>query len=308
MTTYYLLLISRCQLYNCENNLLKNPSSNSEIINNLDSFDVQLIYTILLLNDNIIEKYPSIYIEDGKELTLQEHFKEVRQKLEKWIDKSNNKRKYNSIKIGSNIEKSKVIWAKKQRNLWIITAILLLLIIIGLYIYILRRRKIILQINNLTEQINADMHSIHLLRDIENVALTEKVDQLTKSLEKKTKELTKNKHELKSVQNLIRESQSTSRSLAIFSCILRNVNLSQITNEELDEFFISFSKIDKPYYKLINAKPLTPPNKFMMILFHLGKTEQEVCKILGITIGAMRTRKSRIKSLTNAASFEELLK
>lgn len=192
--------------------------------------------------------------------------------------------------------------------MWIIVAILLLLIIIGLYIYLLRRRKIMLQINNLTEQINADMHSIHLFRDIENVALIEKVDQLTKSLEKKTKELTKNKHELKSVQNLIRESQSTSRSLAIFSCILRNVNLSQITNEELDEFFQSFSKIDEPYYKLINVMPLTPPNKFMMILFHLGKTEQEVCKILGISIGAMRTRKSRIKSLTNAASLEELMK
>ena len=40
---------------------------------------------------------------------------------------------------------------------------------------------------------------------------------------------------------------------------------------------------------------LSPKNKFFEILYHIGKTDEEVCQIMEINASTMRANKTRIK-------------
>lgn len=62
--------------------------------------------------------------------------------------------------------------------------------------------------------------------------------------------------------------------------------------------FIEYYKlVDLPFVLSIEReyKSLTPGNKLLLILQNMGKTETELQRILGTTIGTIRVQQSRIR-------------
>lgn len=245
------------------------------------------------------------YNKNSEEVKI--NFKNQFNELYKWIDKSQNTRAFNRIKQGSDIKRVEILQIRTQKKLWISIAMTLMVIILGLFVYLNFKHKKEQEIDQLTEQIDNDIASIHRLHDIENTILTEKIKTLSLSIEKKTKELEKSKNKLKAVKSVINNSQSANRSLILLSSILQNRNISQLSNDERDEFLRNFRLINSAYSKYIDALEISPNNKLMLILYYLGKTDVEVCQILQISNGALRTRKSRMIDSTDKSSFKQLI-
>ena len=89
--------------------------------------------------------------------------------------------------------------------------------------------------------------------------------------------------------------------------ILQNRNISQIGRGAISQFLDSFRLIDERYSRRLSEYDLNPSAQLLCILYHIGKTDEEVMQIMQYTLANIRVRKSRIKSDTGVETFEALI-
>ena len=180
----------------------------------------------------------------------------------------------------------------------VIAVLLVLLMLAVLYIRRIRRANRI--IADLTE-------SVHQLKDVDNPALSDRCDKLSHEIDNQLRRLKHREADIASYKQQVEQLEDVSQGLLIYSRIIKNENISQIGRNGISQFLASFRIIDKSYAAYLTDLDLNPSASLFCILYHLGKTDEEVMQIMQYTLANVRTRKSRIKADTGAASFDELI-
>ena len=180
----------------------------------------------------------------------------------------------------------------------VIAVLLVLLTLAILYIRRIRRANRI--IADLTE-------SVHQLKDVDNPALSDRCDKLSHEIDNQLRRLKHREADIASYKQQVEQLEDVSQGLLIYSRIIKNENISQIGRNGISQFLASFKLIDKSYAAYLTDLDLNPSASLFCILYHLGKTDEEVMQIMQYTLANVRTRKSRIKADTGATSFDDLI-
>ena len=85
-------------------------------------------------------------------------------------------------------------------------------------------------------------------------------------------------------------------------------NISQIGKQGIRQLLASFKVIDEKYSERLENYDLNPSQSLFCILYHIGKSDEEVMQILQYSLSNIRVRKSRIKSDTGAESFDDIIR
>lgn len=65
--------------------------------------------------------------------------------------------------------------------------------------------------------------------------------------------------------------------------------------------------IDEKYAQRLEEYDLNPSQSLFCLLYHIGKTDEEVMQILKYSMSNVRVRKSRIKADAGEESFENII-
>ena len=158
--------------------------------------------------------------------------------------------------------------------------------------------------NRMISSLNA---SVHQLKDIENPALSERCDTLSHEIDNQLRRLKRRETDIANYKEEIAHLENISQGLMIYSQILQNRNISQIGRQGINQFLDSFQLIDERYSQYLSELDFNPSSRLLCILYHIGKTDDEVMKILQYTLANIRVRKSRIKADSGVESFDDLI-
>ena len=158
--------------------------------------------------------------------------------------------------------------------------------------------------NRMIASLNA---SVHQLKDVENPALSERCDTLTHEIDNQLRRLKRRETDIANYKEEIVHLENISHGLMIYSQILQNLNISQIGRQGINQFLDSFHLIDENYSQYLSELDLNPSSRLLCILYHIGKTDDEVMQILQYTLANIRVRKSRIKADSGVESFDDLI-
>lgn len=180
----------------------------------------------------------------------------------------------------------------------IITVLLLLLALAWWHLYRIRRA------NRMVASLNA---SVHQLKDVENPALSERCEALGHEIDNQLRRLKRRESDIANYKQEIDHLENISRGLMVYSQILQNKNISQIGRQGINQFLDSFRLIDEGYSQYLSELDINPTERLLCILYHIGKTDDDVMQILQYTLANIRVRKSRIKADTGVQSFDDLI-
>lgn len=192
-------------------------------------------------------------------------------------------------------------YEKVKTYIFIDIIVVLAILLAAAYLSISRMRKAHRTINCLHE-------SLHQLKDVENVSLSERCEQLNHDI---TTQLRKLKHRDKDIEEYktqITELTDISQGLVFYSMAIQNQNISQIGKLGIRQFLASFKMIDEKYCERLDNYDLNPSQCLFCILYHIGKTDEEVMQILQYSLSNVRVRKSRIKGDASLEAFDEIIK
>ena len=192
-------------------------------------------------------------------------------------------------------------YEKVKTYIFIGIIVVLAILLAAAYLSISRMRKARRTINCLHE-------SLHQLKDVENVSLSERCEQLNHDI---TTQLRKLKHRDKDIEEYktqITELTDISQGLVFYSMAIQNQNISQIGKLGIRQFLASFKMIDEKYCERLDNYDLNPSQCLFCILYHIGKTDEEVMQILQYSLSNVRVRKSRIKGDASLEAFDEIIK
>lgn len=192
-------------------------------------------------------------------------------------------------------------YEKVKTYIFIDIIVVLAILLAAAYLSISRMRKARRTINCLHE-------SLHQLKDVENVSLSERCEQLNHDI---TTQLRKLKHRDKDIEEYktqITELTDISQGLVFYSMAIQNQNISQIGKLGIRQFLASFKMIDEKYCERLDNYDLNPSQCLFCILYHIGKTDEEVMQILQYSLSNVRVRKSRIKGDASLEAFDEIIK
>ena len=158
--------------------------------------------------------------------------------------------------------------------------------------------------NRMIASLNA---SVHQLKDVENPALSERCDTLSHEIDNQLRRLKRRETDIANYKEEIVHLENISHGLMIYSQILQNLNISQIGRQGINQFLDSFHLIDENYSQYLSELDLNPSSRLLCILYHIGKTDDEVMQILQYTLANIRVRKSRIKADSGVESFDDLI-
>ena len=158
--------------------------------------------------------------------------------------------------------------------------------------------------NRMIASLNA---SVHQLKDVENPALSERCDTLSHEIDNQLRRLKRRETDIANYKEEIAHLENISQGLMIYSQILQNLNISQIGRQGINQFLDSFHLIDENYSQYLSELDLNPSSRLLCILYHIGKTDDEVMQILQYTLANIRVRKSRIKADSGVESFDDLI-
>ncbi len=181
-----------------------------------------------------------------------------------------------------------------------IIAVLLILLLIA-YLYISRMRKARHTILTLHE-------SLHQLKDVENASLSERCEQLNHDITTQLRKLKRRDKDIMEYKTQITELTDISQGLVYYSMAIQNQNISQIGKLGIRQLLASFKMIDEKYCERLEDYDLNPSQCLFCILYHIGKTDEEVMQILQYSLSNVRVRKSRIKGDADIDSFDEVIK
>lgn len=179
--------------------------------------------------------------------------------------------------------------------------IVLIILLTMTYLSISRFRKAHQTIKNLHE-------SLHQLKDVENSSLSEQCERLNHEITTQLRKLKRRDKDIEEYKAQITELTDISQGLVYYSMTIQNQNISQIGKQGIRQLLASFKVIDETYNKRLENYDLNPSQSLFCILYHIGKSDEEVMQILQYSLSNIRVRKSRIKSDTGAESFDDIIR
>ena len=179
--------------------------------------------------------------------------------------------------------------------------IVLIILLTMTYLSISRIRKAHQTIKNLHE-------SLHQLKDVENSSLSEQCERLNHEITTQLRKLKRRDKDIEEYKAQITELTDISQGLVYYSMTIQNQNISQIGKQGIRQLLASFKVIDEKYSERLENYDLNPSQSLFCILYHIGKSDEEVMQILQYSLSNIRVRKSRIKSDTGVESFDDIIR
>ena len=192
-------------------------------------------------------------------------------------------------------------YEKVKTYIFIGIIVVLAILLAAAYLSISRMRKARRTINCLHE-------SLHQLKDVENVSLSERCEQLNHDITTQLRKLRRRDKDIEEYKTQITELTDISQGLVFYSMAIQNQNISQIGKLGIRQFLASFKMIDEKYCERLDNYDLNPSQCLFCILYHIGKTDEEVMQILQYSLSNVRVRKSRIKGDASLEAFDEIIK
>ena len=217
------------------------------------------------------------------------------------LAKDENSGKENQVKLMYEGGNTRYRYEKVKTYIFVGIIIVLIILLTMTYLSISRIRKAHQTIKNLHG-------SLHQLKDVENSSLSEQCERLNHEITTQLRKLKRRDKDIEEYKAQITELTDISQGLVYYSMTIQNQNISQIGKQGIRQLLASFKVIDETYNKRLENYDLNPSQSLFCILYHIGKSDEEVMQILQYSLSNIRVRKSRIKSDTGAESFEDIIR
>lgn len=217
------------------------------------------------------------------------------------LAKDENSGKENQVKLMYEGGNTRYRYEKVKTYIFVGIIIVLIILLTMAYLSISRIRKAHQTIKNLHE-------SLHQLKDVENSSLSEQCERLNHEITTQLRKLKRRDKDIEEYKSQITELTDISQGLVYYSMTIQNQNISQIGKQGIRQLLASFKVIDEKYSERLENYDLNPSQSLFCILYHIGKSDEEVMQILQYSLSNIRVRKSRIKSDTGAESFDDIIR
>ena len=215
--------------------------------------------------------------------------------------KDENSEKEKQVKLMYEGGNTRYRYEKVKTYIFVGIIIVLIILLTMTYLYISRIRKAHQTIKNLHEL-------LHQLKDVENSSLSEQCERLNHEITTQLRKLKRRDKDIEEYKAQITELTDISQGLVYYSMTIQNQNISQIGKQGIRQLLASFKVIDEKYSERLENYDLNPSQSLFCILYHIGKSDEEVMQILQYSLSNIRVRKSRIKSDTGAESFDDIIR
>lgn len=215
--------------------------------------------------------------------------------------KDENSEKENQVKLMYEGGNTRYRYEKVKTYIFVGIIIVLIILLTMTYLSISRIRKAHQTIKNLHE-------SLHQLKDVENSSLSEQCERLNHEITTQLRKLKRRDKDIEEYKSQITELTDISQGLVYYSMTIQNQNISQIGKQGIRQLLASFKVIDEKYSERLENYDLNPSQSLFCILYHIGKSDEEVMQILQYSLSNIRVRKSRIKSDTGVESFDDIIR
>ena len=215
--------------------------------------------------------------------------------------KDENSGKEKQVKLMYEGGNTRYRYEKVKTYIFVGIIIVLIILLTMTYLSISRIRKAHQTIKNLHE-------SLHQLKDVENSSLSEQCELLNHEITTQLRKLKRRDKDIEEYKSQITELTDISQGLVYYSMTIQNQNISQIGKQGIRQLLASFKVIDEKYSERLENYDLNPSQSLFCILYHIGKSDEEVMQILQYSLSNIRVRKSRIKSDTGAESFDDIIR
>ena len=215
--------------------------------------------------------------------------------------KDENSGKEKQVKLMYEGGNTRYRYEKVKTYIFVGIIIVLIILLTMTYLSISRIRKAHQTIKNLHE-------SLHQLKDVENSSLSEQCERLNQEITTQLRKLKRRDKDIEEYKSQITELTDISQGLVYYSMTIQNQNISQIGKQGIRQLLASFKVIDEKYSERLENYDLNPSQSLFCILYHIGKSDEEVMQILQYSLSNIRVRKSRIKSDTGAESFDDIIR
>lgn len=215
--------------------------------------------------------------------------------------KDENLGKENQVKLMYEGGNTRYRYEKVKTYIFVGIIIVLIILLTMTYLSISRIRKAHQTIKNLHE-------SLHQLKDVENSSLSEQCERLNQEITTQLRKLKRRDKDIEEYKSQITELTDISQGLVYYSMTIQNQNISQIGKQGIRQLLASFKVIDEKYSERLENYALNPSQSLFCILYHIGKSDEEVMQILQYSLSNIRVRKSRIKSDTGVESFDDIIR
>lgn len=217
------------------------------------------------------------------------------------LAKDENSGKENQVKLMYEGGNTRYRYEKVKTYIFVGIIIVLIILLSMTYLSISRIRKAHQTIKNLHG-------SLHQLKDVENSSLSEQCERLNHEITTQLRKLKRRDKDIEEYKAQITELTDISQGLVYYSMTIQNQNISQIGKQGIRQLLASFKVIDEKYSERLENYDLNPSQSLFCILYHIGKSDEEVMQILQYSLSNIRVRKSRIKSDTGAESFDDIIR
>ena len=217
------------------------------------------------------------------------------------LAKDENSGKENQVKLMYEGGNTRYRYEKVKTYIFVGIIIVLIILLTMTYLSISRIRKAHQTIKNLHE-------SLHQLKDVENSSLSEQCERLNQEITTQLRKLKRRDKDIEEYKSQITELTDISQGLVYYSMTIQNQNISQIGKQGIRQLLASFKVIDEKYSERLENYDLNPSQSLFCILYHIGKSDEEVMQILQYSLSNIRVRKSRIKGDTGAESFDDIIR
>lgn len=217
------------------------------------------------------------------------------------LAKDENFEKENQVKLMYEGGNTRYRYEKVKTYIFVGIIIVLIILLTMTYLSISRIRKAHQTIKNLHE-------SLHQLKDVENSSLSEQCERLNHEITTQLRKLKRRDKDIEEYKAQITELTDISQGLVYYSMTIQNQNISQIGKQGIRQLLASFKVIDEKYSERLENYDLNPSQSLFCILYHIGKSDDEVMEILQYSLSNIRVRKSRIKGDTGAESFDDIIR
>lgn len=239
-------------------------------------------------------------LQKGDTLMANRVAHELRQEAPLLI-KDENSGKEKQVKLMYEGGNTRYRYEKVKTYIFVGIIIVLIILLTMTYLSISRIRKAHQTIKNLHE-------SLHQLKEVENSSLSEQCERLNHEITTQLRKLKRRDKDIEEYKAQITELTDISQGLVYYSTTIQNQNISQIGKQGIRQLLASFKVIDETYNKRLENYDLNPSQSLFCILYHIGKSDEEVMQILQYSLSNIRVRKSRIKSDTGAESFDDIIR
>lgn len=240
-----------------------------------------------------------VYLHLGDTTTADNIVKLIHQS-EPVIERQGNANKEQKVKLMYEGGYSSYRYAQAKNWILVASIIVLAILLTMTYLSVSRIRKA-------QSTIAALHHSLHQLKDVENATLAERCEQLNHDIITQVRKLKRRDKDIELYKTQISELTDISQGLVYYSQAVQNKNISQIGKQGILQLLASYRMIDEKYSKRLVCYDLNPSHCLFCILYHIGKTDEEVMQILQYSMTNIRVRKSRIKADCEVYSFEAVI-